>query len=49
MTREEEIREHFKKSSKEMEPKIVDMTNILMDAYELGFKNCYEILTGTKI
>lgn len=30
----------------QMTPKVADMTNLMMDCYQLGFKTCWKLLTG---
>lgn len=43
---EKDIREAMKDGFNKVQPIIVNMTSELMDAYELGFKTCFKLLTG---
>ena len=43
---EQQIRELFQKGFENLEPSIEAMTNIMMDCYQQGFKNCWKLLTG---
>ncbi|MBO7733178.1 MAG: hypothetical protein J6S67_11510 [Methanobrevibacter sp.] len=47
MTREE-IKAKMQEDFAKIRPKVAEMTNIIMDAYEEGFNNCFELLTGQK-
>lgn len=42
----EAVKELMQNGFKEIEPKVADMTNIIMDAYQIGFNTCFKILTG---
>ena len=44
--KEEGIREKMAEGFKTVEPKVKDVTNILMDFYVAGFSTCFELLTG---
>jgi hypothetical protein len=46
---QEELREIITKGFTEMEPKIEDMSTILMDFYIKGFKTCWKVLTGNNL
>lgn len=46
MGREDRIREKMQEDLKNLSPIIEKMTNLIMDAYQSGFKTCYEIMTG---
>ncbi|MBP5725405.1 MAG: hypothetical protein J6X18_17735 [Bacteroidales bacterium] len=48
MTKEEEVRKQFKDGFEEIKPMIEQMSNLMMDCYEKGFKTCWKILTGTE-
>jgi hypothetical protein len=45
---EEEVKAKMQEWFAKIRPKIAEMTNIIMDAYQEGFKNCWELLTGQK-
>ena len=48
MMNEDEIKKLFKEGfEKKLKPKIEGMTNLMMDCYEQGFKDCWSILTKT--
>jgi len=43
---EEDVRKEMKEGFAKIQPKVVEMTNIIMDAYQEGFKTCFKLLTG---
>ncbi len=43
---EEDVRKEMQAGFAKIQPKVVDMTNIIMDAYQEGFKTCFKLLTG---
>ena len=43
---EENVRKAMQEGFDKVQPIIVNMTNELMDAYQLGFKTCFKLLTG---
>ena len=45
---EDEVREKMQEGLKRVNPIIEKMTGLIMDAYQEGFKNCWELLTGEK-
>lgn len=42
-------RKVMQEGSEKMRSKVVEMTNLLMDAYQEGFKTCFKVLTGEDI
>ena len=44
----EELRAKMEEGHKKMTPIVANVTGLLMDAYQEGFKNCWELLTGQK-
>jgi hypothetical protein len=45
---EEEVKTKIQEGLAKIQPKVAEMTNIVMDAYQEGFNNCWELLTGQK-
>lgn len=45
---EEELRKAMQNDFDILKPKIGEMTNLMMDCYQQGFKNCWKILTGNE-
>ena len=45
---EEEVRTKIQEGLDKIQPKVAEMTNIIMDAYQEGFNTCFELLTGQK-
>lgn len=45
---QEEVKNKMQEGIAKIQPKVVEMTHIIMDAYEEGFKTCFELLTGQK-
>ena len=45
---EEEVKAKMQEGFAKLRPKVTEMTNIIMDAYEEGFSTCFELLTGQK-
>lgn len=46
--KEEEIKAKMQEGFAKIKPKVAEMTNIIMDAYQEGFNTCFELLTGQK-
>ena len=44
----EKIKAKMQEGFDQIQPKIVEMTSIIMDAYQEGFNTCFELLTGQK-
>ena len=44
----EEVKSKMQEGLAKIQPKVVEMTNIIMDAYQEGFNTCFELLTGQK-
>lgn len=47
--KQEEIKAKMQEGFAKIQPKVAEMTSIIMDAYQEGFENCWEILTGQKM
>ena len=45
---EEEVKDKMQEGFAKIQPKVAEMTNIIMDAYQEGFNTCFELLTGQK-
>lgn len=45
---EEEVKVKIQEGLAKIQPKVAEMTSIVMDAYQEGFSNCWELLTGEK-
>lgn len=45
---QEEVKAKMQEGFNKIAPKVADMTHIIMDAYQEGFKTCWELLTGQK-
>ena len=45
---EEEVKTKVQEGLAKIQPKIGEMTNIIIDAYQEGFNTCFELLTGEK-
>lgn len=43
---EEELRKLMQNGFNVIRPKIGEMTNLMMDCYQQGFKDCWRVLTG---
>lgn len=43
---EEELKKLMQSGFEKIRPKIGEMTNLMMDCYQQGFKDCWRILTG---
>ena len=43
---EEDVRKQMQEGFTKIQPKVVEMTNIIIDAYQEGFKTCFKLLTG---
>ena len=42
----EDVRKAMQEGLIKVKPIVVNMTNELVNAYELGFKTCFKLLTG---
>lgn len=42
----EEVRQQLRNGMEKVKPSVVATTQMLMDAYEQGFKTCWKLLTG---
>ena len=45
---QEEVKAKMQEGFSKIQPKVADMTHIIMDSYQEGFKTCWELLTGQK-
>ena len=45
---EEKVKVKMQEGFTKIQPKIAEMTSIIMDAYQEGFNTCFELLTGQK-
>lgn len=45
---EEKIKDKMQEGFAKIKPKVVEMTSIIMDAYQEEFNTCFELLTGQK-
>lgn len=43
---EEEVRKKMEEGFDKVRPKVANMTNLILEAYEEGFNCCWELLTG---
>lgn len=43
---EEELKKLMQSGFEKVKPKISEMTNLIMDCYKQGFKDCWRILIG---
>lgn len=43
---EADVRKKMMEGFEKIKPKVADMTTLLMDVYQEGFNNCWELLTG---
>lgn len=46
---EQELKEKMHEGYEKVQPIVVQITDLVMDAHQEGFKNCWEILTGQKM
>ena len=46
MDKEEKAREIMQEGLKQVNPIVVNVTKLIMDAYQEGFKTCWKLLTG---
>lgn len=46
MTQEEKAKETMQEGLKKVNPIVENVTNLIMDAYQEGFKTCWKLLTG---
>lgn len=45
---ETDVRNKMQEGYNKVSPIVANVTNLIMDAYQEGFKNCWELLTGQK-
>lgn len=45
---EEEVRKKMQEGFDKVRPKVAEMTNALLEAYQDGFACCFELFTGQK-
>lgn len=45
---QEEFRQKMQEGYEKVQPIVADVTSLVMDAYQEGFRNCWELLTGQK-
>ena len=45
---QKEVKAKMQEGFSKIQPKVADMTHIIMDSYQEGFKTCWELLTGQK-
>ena len=45
---QEELRKVMQEGLEKLRPRIIDNTNMLMDIYQQGFKDCWKLLTGNE-
>lgn len=45
---QEQVKSKMQEGFVKIQPKVTEMTNIIMDAYQYGFETCWELLTGQK-
>ena len=45
---QEEVKVKMQEGFAKIRPKVAEMANIIMDAYQEGFSTCFELLTGQK-
>lgn len=45
---EADVRKKMEEGFARIQPKVADMTNILMDVYQEGFNCCWELLLGQR-
>ena len=45
---QEEVRKKMQEGYDKVNPIVAQVTNLIMDSYQEGFKNCWELLTGQK-
>jgi hypothetical protein len=43
---EEAVKQLLQSGFEKVRPKIGEMTNLMMDCYQQGFKDCWKVLTG---
>jgi len=43
---EEELKQLLENGFEKVRPKIGEMTNLMMDCYQQGFKDCWKVLIG---
>ena len=42
---EQEVIKQMEEGFAKVQPKVVEMTNLMMDCYQEGFKTCWKLLT----
>ena len=45
---QEEVKKKMQEGYNKVNPIVVNVTSLIMNAYREGFKNCWELLTGQK-
>lgn len=45
---QEEVKAKMQEGFSKIQPKVAEMTSIIMDAYQEGFRTCWGLLTGQK-
>jgi len=45
----EEVRQQLRDGMEKVHPSVTAITQMLMDAYEQGFKTCWKLLTGQEM
>ena len=45
---QEELKKVMQEGLEKLRPRIIDNTNMLMDIYQQGFKDCWKLLTGNE-
>ena len=43
---EQEVRKQMDEGFAKVQPKVAQMTELMMDCYQQGFKTCWKLLTG---
>ena len=45
---QEEVKKKMQEGYDKVKPIVAQVTGLIMDTYQEGFKNCWELLTGQK-
>ena len=43
---EQEVKKHLEDGFAKVQPKVAEMTELMMDCYQEGFRTCFRLLTG---
>lgn len=43
---EQDVRKQMEEGFAKIQPKVTEMTTLMMDCYQQGFKTCWKLLTG---